>query len=330
MVGANISGPHRKKHLLDLCVSRTKLSVKLVEKMKVKKILFKKIYPYFYVLPAVVFICLFILYPIVKGIYISILDYDPISGTGPYVGMKHFARIWEDRIFWTALRNNLIYIGVTLFTEVAAGLVLAVLVNRVKKIKISVGYRVIIFSPTVISMAAVGILFAVVLHTQVGLLNSLLKMVGLSSWTRSWLGHSNTALLSIIGISCWRFIGFCTILYYAALQRIPESFYEAASIDGATSGQQFLHITIPLLSSVTTVIAGLALIGGFTQFVLPYVITFGGPSHSTEFLATWSIKKAFAMQAMSYGTAISVVLTGIILATTIVYLKWREKETYEY
>ncbi len=281
-------------------------------------------------LPAIIFIGLFILYPIVKGIHISLLDYQPVSGTGPYVGMKHFARVLKDPIVWVAFKNNLLYIVITLFTEVAVGLTLAVLITSVKKKSISTTYRVILFSPTVLSMVGIGILFSLVFHTQVGLLNSLLRIVGLSSSTRSWLGDPATALLSIIGASSWRYIGFVMILYYAALQRIPKPLYEAAAIDGATSIQKFLHITVPLLRDVTTVIVGLALIGGFTQFALPYTLTFGQPGHSTEFLITWSIKKAFAMRNMSYGTAISMALLGMVLVVTVLYLKWREKETYEY
>jgi raffinose/stachyose/melibiose transport system permease protein len=169
-----------------------------------------------------------------------------------------------------------------------------------------------------------------VFHTQFGLINNILKEIGLSSLTRTWLGSTNTALLAIIGVSFWSFIGFCTILYFAALQRIPPSYYEIAAIEGASDFKQFWRITVPLVSGMTTVLIGLAMIGGFTEFAIPFILTGGGPSHSTEFLVTWSIKQAFDFNRMSYGTAISIVLLIIVLIVTFLYLRAREGRSYEY
>ena len=275
-----------------------------------RRMKFTEIYPYFYVLPAVALVALFIIYPVIQGIYVSMLDYDPIQRTSPYVGMKHFIRLFRDPILLIAIRNTLLYIGASLITENAAGLFLALLLNKVKNSLISAAYQVIIFIPSVISMVAVGLIFSAILHPQLGALNSALERVGLSSWTRTWLGEPVLAMLWIIIASTWRYIGFCAIIFFAALQRIPKSFYEAASIDGANSIHQFLYITLPLLQEVTTVIVGLCLIGGFTVFAIPYVITGGQPYHTTEFIVTWSIKRAFSMQNISYGTAISLVLLG--------------------
>lgn len=295
-----------------------------------RKMNFTKIYPYLYILPAIVFIALFILYPVAQGLYLSMLDYDPIMRISPYVGMKHYARVFRDPVFLTAVRNNFLYIGVSLITEVAAGLMIALLINKVKDSLISPSYQVIVFTPNVISMVAVGLLFSTIYHPQLGALNTILEKVGLSSWTRIWLGDPVLALGCIIVASSWRYIGFVAVIYFGALQRIPKELYEVASLDGANSIHQFLYITLPLLRGITTVIVGLALIGGFTVFAIPYVITRGQPYHSTEFIVTWSIKRAFSMENISYGTAISVVLLGIVLIATALYLKWREKEVYEY
>jgi raffinose/stachyose/melibiose transport system permease protein len=290
----------------------------------------RKLYPYFYVLPALLLVGFFILYPVGKGISITFMEYNPLTDGGPFVGLKQFARLFQDKILWNALRNNLLYIGITLVTEVSAGLVLAVLINRVKAEWLSNTYRVILFAPRVLSVSAVSILFGLVFHTQLGLINNGLKAIGLAALARTWLGSTETALLAIIAVSFWSFIGICTILYFASLQRIPPSFYEVAALEGASAFKQFVHITIPLVSDMTTVLVGLAMIGGFTEFALPFILTGGGPSHSTEFLVTWSIKQAFEMNRMSYGTAISVVLLAIVLIFTFFYLRAREGISHEY
>jgi raffinose/stachyose/melibiose transport system permease protein len=290
----------------------------------------RNLYPYFYVLPALLLVGFFIIYPVGKGIYISFMEYNPLTNSGPFVGLKQFARLFQDGVLWNALRNNLLYIGVTLVTEVSAGLVLAVLISRVRTEWLSNTYRVILFAPRVLSASAVTILFGLVFHTQLGLINNGLKAIGLGGLARTWLGSTDTALMAIIGVSFWSFIGFCTILYFAALQRIPSSFYEVAALEGAGAFQQFVRITIPLVSDMTTVLIGLAMIGGFTEFALPFILTGGGPSHSTEFLVTWSIKQAFEMNRMSYGTAISIVLLLVVLIFTFFYLRAREGKSHEY
>jgi raffinose/stachyose/melibiose transport system permease protein len=290
----------------------------------------RKLSPYLYVLPALLLVGFFVLYPVAKGIYISLLEYNPLTGRGPYVGLKQFLRLFQDRILWIALRNNVLYTMITMVTEVGAGLALAVLINRVKTGWLSNAYRVILFAPRVLSMAAVSILFGLVFHTQFGLLNNILRNVGLASLARTWLGRTDTALLAIIGVSFWSFVGFSAILYFAALQRIPQSYYEVAAIEGASALRQFVQITIPLISGMTTVLVGLALIGGFTEFAIPYILTGGGPSHSTEFLVSWSIKQAFEMNRMSYGTAISILLLIMELIFTFAFLRTREGKSYEY
>jgi ABC-type sugar transport system permease subunit len=276
------------------------------------------------VLPAFAVFLLFKGYPTIHNVYLTLFSWDGISAHKLYVGAKNYLDMLGDNVLWTAVANTGIYVAVTVVTEVGGGLLLALLFSL--KYRGSSIFRLLAFSPFMIPMVAVGILWSLILDPYVGVVNGLLRSIGLESLARPWLGESKTALLSILGVSFWRFIGFNMILFFGALQRMPKDLYEAAYIDGASRGRVFRTITIPLLRETTTVVTLYCIIGGINMFDLFWVMTQGGPAHSTEILSTWAVLKAFKFFQMGYGAAIVTVILVLCVVATVVYLGARQRE----
>jgi len=285
--------------------------------------------PYLYVFPALAVFILFKGYPTVYNLYLTLFSWDGISAQKLFVGAKNYIDMLGDYVLWRALANTAIYVVVTVVTEVGGGLLLALLFSL--KFRGSSFFRLLAFSPFMIPMVAVGILWSLILDPYVGVINGFLRAVGLEVLARPWLGESKTALLSILGVSFWRYIGFNMILFFGALQRVPAELYEAAHLDGASRGRIFRAITIPLLRETTTVVTLYCVIGGINMFDLFWVMTQGGPAHTTEILSTWAVLKAFKFFQMGYGATIVTVILVLCVAATVVYLGARQRgERIEY
>lgn len=284
---------------------------------------------YLYLLPSGFFFAVFILYPIVNNLYLTFFNWSGISPTKEFIGWANYAKMVSDPVFWISLKNNIVYVVVTLATEVFAGLALAMLLNI--KLRGSSILRMIYFSPSMLSMVIVGILWSFMLNPYFGLVNCTLRTIGLGNFARSWLGDPSTALWAVLGVSLWRWIGFNMLIFYAGLQRIPDSLYESAYIDGASTWTCFWRITIPLMREMITVVTTYAIIGGLNMFDLFWVMTRGGPHHATELMATWAIRVAFTFNQMSYGATLIEVMFILTMVTTIVYLTIRGRaEVIEY
>lgn len=285
--------------------------------------------PYIYVFPALAVFILFKGYPTIHNLYLTFFSWDGISPEKLYVGAKNYLAMLGDYVLWRALANTAIYVAVTVVTEVGGGLLLALLFSL--KFRGSSVFRLLAFSPFMIPMVAVGILWSLILDPYVGVINGLLRAVGLEVLAKPWLGNSKTALISILGVSFWRFVGFNMILFFGALQRMPKELYEAAHLDGASQGRVFRDITIPLLRETTTVVTLYCVIGGINMFDLFWVMTQGGPAHTTEILSTWAVLKAFKFFQMGYGATIVTVILVLCVAATVVYLGARQRgERIEY
>jgi len=286
-------------------------------------------FAYFYILPAFLIFFLFKLYPTLYNFYLTVFQWDGISPSKEFVGPLNYLTMFNDYIFHKAIVNNGIYVGVTVITEVGGGLLLALLLNMGFR-----GFpflRMLAFAPFMVPMVAVGILWALILDPYVGIVNHFLHAVGWNQLARPWLGHSSTALISILFVSFWRFVGFNMMLFYGALQRIPQELYEAAHIGGASRWQCFRFITIPLLRETTTVVTLYCIIGGINMFDLFWVMTQGGPAHATELLSTWAVFQAFKYSNMGYGATLVVVVLVLCMITSIIYLGARKKkERIEY
>jgi raffinose/stachyose/melibiose transport system permease protein len=265
------------------------------------------------VLPALVLLLVFVYYPIVENLRLSLFSWNAFSAHPTFVGLDNYRTAIDDPIFWRALRNNTVFAITSLVFQVGFSLVLAAVLEEFVHQRLRGILRTIYFIPAVISITVAGILFSFLYNPQIGLLNRLLGAVGLDSWQHSWLGDPDTAMWSIIGMSQWQPIGYTAILFVVAIQRVPREFYEAARVDGAGRIRSFFSITVPMVREMTTLISILTISGAFLVFNEVMVMTAGGPSNSSQVLGTWLYRNAFLNDDMGYASAIATVIFVITL-----------------
>jgi raffinose/stachyose/melibiose transport system permease protein len=275
-----------------------------------------------FVAPALLLFGVFVLWPMLSAFYFAFTKWDGFVAP-VWVGIANFQRAFADITHLMSYVHVTLYILGTLVLEVSFGLVVAVLLNSDRR-----GFalmRGMFFSPVVLSMTAAGVLWAFVLDYRSGLLNSTLKAIGLGDWAQPWLSQGSTALIAIMFVSGWKYAGFYMVIFFAALRRIPRNLYEAARLDGAGAVTQFFYITVPLLRQNVLVAVLLAITGGFAGFDLFFTMTNGGPFSATEVPATWIMKQAFDQNQLSYGIALTVILTVVVIAISLVYLRFSER-----
>jgi len=266
---------------------------------------------------------LFVVGPIVAAAGLSLFHWD---GIGPmrFAGLANYARaLFGDPIFLRSFVNNAVYIGITLVVEVGFGLAFAAALQV--RLPLAGFWRALYFSPMVLSMVVVGLLWSFVFNPDFGLLNIAFSALGRPEWRRPWLGEEATALLMISLVSGWRYAGFYMALFAAGLQRIPGEVLEAGRLDGASETTLFRTVTLPLLAPVTAVAVLLCVTGGFQSFDLFFVMTDGGPFHSTEIPALWMIKKAFNRQSLGYGSALGVLITVVVGVLGYLHVRLRRE-----
>jgi len=272
---------------------------------------------YLFILPALFFFGLYVVYPVIDTIYLSFFEWNGLSPIKIPVGLRNYIEVlFGDWIFRTALRNNIIWFFFTISIQGILGLFLAILVDGISRGK-SI-FRVVFFIPVVTSEVILAKVWQHIYNPDYGFLNYTFKSLGLSSLTRYWLGDANLALLCVMIVNIWLWTGFAFVLYLAALQSIPREIEEAAEIDGATKFQKLRYVTIPLLRPTTVTYIALGIIGSFKEFAKPWVVTKGGPNHASDLICTYIYKSAFENSRMGYACALSTILLLIIFGATVV------------
>lgn len=188
------------------------------------------------------------------------------------------------------------------------GLVLAAVLEDIAFRKFAPFLRSIYFIPTVISLTVICLLFEFVYNPQMGLLNSFLNAIGLDNLSQVWLGNKKTAMLSIIAVSQWQSIGYVTMLFIVAIQKIPKDLYEAAEVDGAGKIKRFFYITVPQVRQMFFVTMMLTVVGAFTVFNEPYILTGGGPGTATMVLSLYMYQTGFVKNNMGYASTIAMLI----------------------
>jgi multiple sugar transport system permease protein len=265
------------------------------------------------VAPVVLGILIFQIYPLFFSLYASFTDWN-LSSAPRWIGVQNFVDLFTtDRFFLKALSNTVIYaIGTVIPTTVIA-LVFAVLLNR--EIRGRFVYRAIYFVPVVVPLVSIAILWQWIYEPNFGILNFLLKMVGIHG--PQWLGSSQWALPALIIAAIWRGLGYDIVLFLAGLQSISRDYYEASAIDGANPVQNFFAITLPLLSPTTFLVLVLGVIDSFQVFTMPFIMTKGGPANATISMVLLLYNDAFQYQRMGLASAIAYCLFIIVLALTL-------------
>ena len=273
-----------------------------------------------WVAPAVLLLAVFVYYPVVDNLRLSLFRWNAFSTRETWVGLDNYVNLTADPVFWGALFNNIAYAVVSVIFQVGGGLVLAAVLEELIRGRWKDFFRTVYFIPAVLSLTITGLLFQFMYNPQIGLVNGLLGALHLDAWQHSWLGESATAIWSIIAMSQWQSIGYVMVLFIVAMQRIPRELYEAAYIDGASRTQAFRRITVPLVREMTMLAMIITVSGAFLVFNEVQVMTAGGPNNSSHTLGTWLYKSAFFNDQMGYAAAIAVVIFVITLGASIIQL----------
>ena len=276
-------------------------------------------------LPTTVLLGLFIAYPFVKGVQLSVTD-AKVGVPGTFVGLQNFVQLLNDSIFRVAVWNTVLYTAVTTVFKLALGLWLALLLNRNFKGKALTRAFILLpfIIPTVLSTFAWKWMF----DPTFSVINWTLFRLGLISSRINWLGDPTLAMISVIIVNIWRGVPFYAISLLAGLQTINPELQDAAAIDGARPWQRFWHVTWPLLLPVTMVVVLFSVIQTFADFQLVYVLTGGGPANATQLFATYAYQVGVGTGLLSQGAAISLAMFPVLLAVVIIQLLYiRRVET---
>lgn len=276
---------------------------------------------YWFALPYAVFFLAFVAYPLCFS-FILIFHRWNIVTPMEWIALKNFARLTQDSLFFKALTNTLIFLVIHIPLQIVVALGCAMLLNR--KLRARGFFRSIYFLPVVVSGVAVTILWQQLYAFDYGVLNTLLRSVGLPPVP--WLVDPSWAMPSIALMATWKNVGMYIVLFLAGLQNIPGELYEAASIDGATPAKRFWFITLPMLNPTIVVIVVLSTIGGFSLFIEPYVLTGGGPMQSTLSAMLYIYNQAFTFGHMGYAATLGFVFATMILIVVLLQRRLVETE----
>jgi raffinose/stachyose/melibiose transport system permease protein len=277
--------------------------------------------------PAMLIYGFMVLLPIVMSIYYSFFDW---NGVAPKVfsGLHNFQTLLKDTVMFTALFNSLKLTFWAVIIQLPAGLFLAMLLST--KIKGGNFFKTVYFLPVMLSTVVLGILWGQIYDPNIGLLNQFLMKIGLESWVQTWLGDEKYALASIIAVVAWQYIGFYVVVYFAALQNIPEEIIESAKIEGASEWLMLIKIRLPLIWPVVMFTVLNAVVNSLRYFDLVYIMTKGGPNNSSEVIATYMVKQMLQFLDYGYGSAISAFLFFFSLAIALLLGKLLNREPIEY
>lgn len=280
-----------------------------------------------FVLPAFLYMLIFVGYPILNNIVLSFQDvtaFNLVDGERKFIWFENYVTIFQDSVFRKSLFNTLLFTVCCLVVQFLIGFALAVFFS--KKFTFAKPIRGILLVPWMIPITVTALIFKLLFATDVGVLNYILKSLHLISENIEWLTTPNTAMFALICANVWIGIPFNMILISTGLTTISKELYESASIDGATKVQSFFRITLPLLRPTIESVLILGFIYTFKVYDLVYVMTSGGPVNSTHMLSTYSYKLSFEMFQYSKGSAVANVLLVILMIVGISYIKATNEE----
>jgi len=293
------------------------------------KILNNKKAIFIFVFPAMLLFVIAVILPIIISTYYSFLDWDGI-GKASFVGIKNYMTLFVNNTdgFVKSVQNSFILAILSVVIQLPLALILALILAR--GIKGEGFFRTVYFIPVIISTVVIGQLFMKIYNPDYGLLNIILKNIGLGKYAHAWLADTKTALFATFIPIIWQYVGYHMLLMYAAIKSVSEEIYEAAKIDGASWFTMASQITIPLIKPILQVCTVFAVIGSFKSFDLIYVLTNGGPLHASEVPSTLMYSTIFNKYMYGYGSAMSTfIIVECLVFTLIIYKLFKEKKAKE-
>lgn len=284
----------------------------------------KQLPNYLFVLPHLVFFSIFILYPIFRGLQISLYDWRIMLKVQNFIGLANYEALLKDRVFWTVMGNTGLFMVYTVIFNVILGLLVA---TGLKHPFFGSNFlRVLFYAPSILSVSVLGIIGIRIWDTQLGIINFF--VTDLFNGPRiSWLGNPANVLPAISATTVWWTFGFPMLIFIAGLQNIPEHLYEAAKIDGAGPLQSFRFITIPLIMPTMLFVVVTQFISHMQVFAQPYIISGGGPGNASRTAVMYLYETAWKFFRFGYASSIAVVLAIFMIVVTIILFSVMRKRT---
>ncbi|MBO9599499.1 MAG: sugar ABC transporter permease [Cohnella sp.] len=277
----------------------------------------KNPYVYFmFIVPTIALYGLFFIWPMLTSAYYAFTDYVGLEGY-KYVGWDNFDKAFGDPDFVASIKRNLIFIVFSVFIQVPLIIFFSLLIGNVKKFQGF--YKTTVFMPSILSTSVIGILWGYIYHPDIGLLNNILQIFGVDPVY--WLAETRwpLPLLSILITNAWQWMGFYIVLILAAIFTIPKEINEAAEIDGATGMQKAVHLTVPLIRPIISVVVMLSIAGALRVVDIVLVMTNGGPAGETDVMASFMVNQSLTLGQYGYATAITMIIFAFALVLTGLY-----------
>ncbi len=278
-----------------------------------------------FLLPTFALLLAFFFNPLIDAFYYGFTKWNGV-GQPVFVGLDNFKAALADQDLSKSMINNAYFFLFTCFISLPLYFVLALLISKVHKF--ASAYKIVFFVPVILSTAVIGIIWGVVLEPNIGIVNNLLRAIGLDQFAMFWLANPDTALISVLVVNSWQWAGFNIILFLTGIYGIPKEINESSNLEGASTLQNTIHIIIPMIRPVIAVVFLLSVIGAMKTLDIVYVMTKGGPVGSTDVMATHMIEQAYGRQKYGYANMIAILIFLITLVFSLfsnyITRKWED------
>ena len=277
-----------------------------------------------FISPNMILFAIFTYWPLVYSGYLSLVRWDMISPTKTWVGLDNYTYLLRDDSFQTVLRNTFVFTFGAVGGSLVLGLLIALLLNQ--PLRGRDGARAVVFAPTLLSGAAISIVWVYIFDPRYGLMRQILDPFSIPSPT--WLRDPVWAMVAVIIVYIWKNLGFAAVIFLAGLQTIPKDLYEAAKVDGAGAFNRFRNVTLPMLSPISFFLLVTSILNTFQAFDIIQVMTEGGPVDATNTLIYYTYEQGFVAFNAGRAAAASLILFAVMLAVTLVQLRYAERKVH--